>query len=144
MNCPAAVFVDIPNMYHCLKHKGQKVDYVKYAEWLQQHFDIRFLKAYCDQKADPFIRLLNGVGFETYIDQTQYVHELVIDALTVAQNVDTIILGSTNNAYMRKLVESLKRMGKKIVIFAGNVPKEYATYGVVYHAEDILLQETKA
>lgn len=149
MSYPAAVFVDVTDLYHSLKtSKNAKVDYVVYMNWVRETFDLRYAKAYCNQTATPFQKMLQAVGFEVYTGKLNHAYEMVMDVLEVAKNTDTIVLGSSA-PYIPSLARRLKAMGKRVIIFAANVPKEYSTLGQIFNVEDIVLQqestpETKA
>ena len=144
MNYPAAAFVDVLDLYHALKTSTQgKVDYVKYIQWLNANFDIRYAKAYCNQDAAAFQRMLQAIGFDVYTGRHTHAFELVMDALDVAKNCDTVILGSTG-PYVPSLAKRLKALGKRVIIFAANIPEEYTTLGTLYRVETILFETASA
>lgn len=125
----AALFVDVPDLYKkVLQHKNSKVDYTHYISDVKEQFDLRFAKAYCNQNAANFRRMLQGIGFEVQCDRFAFSYHLFADVLEVAKSVDTVILGSTN-AYVPMLAQKLKAMGKKVVIYACNIPNRYKTLG---------------
>lgn len=138
MSYPAAAFVDVTDLYHALKtSRDAKVDYVKYIAWLNENFDLRYTKAYCNQDAPSFKRMLQTIGFEVCTGRFNHAFELVMDALEVAKNSDVVIIGSTG-PYVPSLARRLKSMGKRVIIFAANIPPEYSTLGTLYNVEEIL------
>lgn len=144
MNFPAAAFVDVTDLYHALKtSKDAKIDYLKYINWLKENFDLRYVKAYCNQDAPAFQRMLQAIGYDVFTGRYSYAFELVMDVFDVAKNHDTIILGSTG-PYMPSLARRLKAAGKRVVIFAANMPKDFTTLGTLYHVEELLLSASGA
>jgi hypothetical protein len=127
-----AVFVDVPQLYKAaLEKNNQRVDYVAYMDWLRQTFDVRYAKAFCNQNAATFRRMLNNIGLEVEYDKFSHSYQLLLEALEVAKNYDTIVIGSTGY-YVPLLAQRLKAMGKKVIIFACSIPTRYKTFGETY------------
>lgn len=141
VNSPAALFVDVHNLYHTTKQnmKG-KIDYALYYQFVKESYDLRFAKAYCSQNASNFKKLLGHIGFDVLVDPACHDYQLLLDVLDVAKNVDTIILGSSA-PYVALIGQRLKALGKKVVIFACAIPEQYATIGQRVDIDGLLFQE---
>jgi hypothetical protein len=143
VSCPAALFVDVHNLYHTTKtHMKGKIDYALYYQWVKENYDIRYAKAYCSQNASTFKKLLGHIGFDILVDPLCHDYNLILDVLDVAKNVDTIIIGS-NAPYVPMLGQRLKALGNKIVIFACAIPEHFATIGERVDIDGILFDEKK-
>lgn len=128
-NNAAALLVDVHAMYrNTLQHRQGKIDYTKYYKFICEQLDIRIARAYVNQNATSFRKTLTQIGFDIKYDKFAFSYHLVLDALDIAKNVDTVVLGTTN-VYVPMLSTKLKEMGKKVVIYACSIPARFQNLG---------------
>jgi uncharacterized LabA/DUF88 family protein len=135
-NNAAVLLVDVHAMYrNTLQQRQGKIDYTKYFKTISDHYDIRMARAYCNQNATSFRKTLTTIGFDIKFDKYAFSYHLVLDALELAKNTDTIILGTTN-VYVPMLSTKLKEMGKKVVIYACAIPARFKSLGECIEVAD--------
>jgi len=132
------LYVDVSNLYFCLYNnlKG-KLNYSALLEFLDPLGDLRIKKAYGAQvkeEASGFIKLLEGLGFETFYKAPKYFGAkhvgkadwdvgLAIDVIKDLDEVDMVIL-ATADGDMTPLAEYTIALGKEVVVIGSNISKE--------------------
>lgn len=132
------LYIDVSNLYFCLHNnlKG-KLDYSALLKFLEPLGTISIAKAYGAQvkdEASAFIRLLEGLGFQTFYKTPKYYgathngkadHDvsIAIDVVKDLPELDMVIL-ATADGDMTPLVEYIKSFNKSIVIIGSNISKE--------------------
>jgi len=113
------LFVDVSNLYYCIKHKYKsKLNYRRFLDYVQDLGDLDFAIAYgakSNDQADAFIKTLESLGFEirykspkvykgnTVVKKADWDVGITIDIVKRMGSVDIICLGS---AEMKSLLVS--------------------------------------
>jgi uncharacterized LabA/DUF88 family protein len=135
------LFVDIAGLYSQIlhHHKNRRLDYAKYYEFVSTLGDVRCAIAYGAQKndeAEQFKHALMHIGFDTKYKRAKMDPKrgllkanwnvtLTLDAVNWSENVDCLILGSTDKDLI-PLIEWCKSKGIMVIVFAAGVNKAMA------------------
>ncbi len=129
------VFVDISDLYGQIQHvyKYRKLDYAKYLAFIRDLGHVQTAIAYGCQKhneAEGFMHCLEEIGFQTKFKRpkvsTQRVRRadwdvtIAVDVFNASENLDIIILGSTNKSLI-PLIEWARACGLMVILIACNV-----------------------
>ena len=126
MKARTLLVLDIPFLYFSTP-KG-RIQYNMYLEHLKKNLDVRMSIAYTNQQnPTPFFQVLYSLGFEIRQDRECHTYNLIIETLELSNNVDTIVIGSSAK-YVPILVKTLKKKGKRVIIFAKNIPEKWNKY----------------
>ena len=136
------IFVDVSNLYYCIKNKyKKKLDYGKYWNYIQDFGTIVIAKAYGAQvnnQAVGFIHCLKTVGFEpifhspkSFRDEAgaiskkaNYDTQITVDIIENMEKLDIIVIGSADSDFV-PLGDVLIKRGKKIIIFACKISRDF-------------------
>lgn len=134
------LFVDITNQYYAAlnAHPDQKIDYAKYLDRAKDGFNLYRAFAYgvqMDSESEPFIKVLRTLGYDPKyrkavmsgrqpdIRRTDRNIMLAMDVWRCIDKLDVVIVGS-NDPDLRPLVERIKELGVRVLIFSCNVSRE--------------------
>lgn len=132
------IFVDGPNFFHSQKNMGWKVQPSKIIKFFSCEDKVIEAVYYVgidqDNKARPFIRALQHMGFTVFEKQIRTVQdhqsgndkrrididiEMVHDILVRKDNYDTAVIVSGSRNF-RRTIETLKSWGKNVVVMASS------------------------
>lgn len=140
------IFVDVSNLYYCInkKFKDRKLDYQKYWDYIASLGDIVLANAYGAQvknQAAGFLHRLKQIGFDpkydtpksfidgdTIVKKADYDVKICVDILETCINLDIIVLGSADSDFL-PLVQKLRELNKKVIIFACKISKDLVQSG---------------
>lgn len=125
------LYVDTNNLYHNVKRKyDAKIDYAKYISFIEDLGDIAYKKAYCVNDK-TFGHSLTEKGFEVsylpkwhktqHVKMTFEILQNATDACVNKTEIDTVVIGSSNNE-LTFLMDRLVDRGVKVIIVAANIP----------------------
>ena len=127
-----AVLIDVQNLYHSAKNLYQSR--VNFQEILKSAVSERnLIRAFAyvvrtkTGEEKPFFEALTKLGIETRVRDLQEFYGgmkkadwdvgITVDAIRIAQDVDTIVLASGDGDFLQ-LVEFLKNQGKRVEVIA--------------------------
>lgn len=131
-----ALFVDVSNLYFCVKRKYEgRIDYKKYMAYVQSLGEVIEARAYgCAKGAEAkaFMLMLKHAGFAPVYKEPKELEPgkrkgdwdvgITVDMLT-RDDADVVILGSSDSD-MAPAVAELRKRGKEVYIFACDVSRE--------------------
>ena len=142
-----AVFMDVSNLYHCLKHgRKAKLDYAAFLRYISDFGKVTVAYAYGasrDGNADTFKQMLQDAGYIVKYKKLKEMHNDrgithkadcdVLIALDVCDVVNSrlanlIIIGSADGD-MAPVVEWAKDNGVKVIVCASNISYELKEAG---------------
>jgi len=127
------VFIDVSNIYH--RAAPKRLEYGKLARWIRQSFQVSMMHAHGAAKngeAAGFRRILHSLGFKTFYKDVKQTPEgekancdieIVIDILSNAHKLDTVILVSADSDFT-PVVEKLQAQGIKVYILGVDISVE--------------------
>lgn len=135
------IFVDISNIYMCLRSKYQrKLDYKKLMNYVNDFGEITVAIAYGAQVGDQakaFIYYLSKLGFETkykepkthrnpngqIITKANWDIQIAMDILDHADNLDVVIILSADGDFIPCL-KRIKENGKIVIVIGSTINNE--------------------
>ena len=136
------IFVDVSNLYYCVRNKygKRKLDYRKLYDYIKDLGDITVANAYgaqMDSEAKPFISALRAIGYLPKYKQLKVYDNndqgrrfkanwdvgICIDIVTTLVNLDVIVLCSADGDF-KPVVDYVMSQGKSVVIIASSISKD--------------------
>jgi uncharacterized protein (TIGR00288 family) len=135
-----AIYVDLSNLYYCLKQKyGKKLDYTKLYKFVSEFGSIVIARAYGAHKGRQvhnFLHALQKIGFTPIYKSAKTIRngadlvikancdlEIAIDAIERLEEYDTLFLCTADGDFL-PLVKYLNDQGKKVIVVASTVSHE--------------------
>jgi len=140
------VFVDVSNLYYCLrkKYSGKKLNYKKYWDYIASLGEISIANAYGAQinnQAEGFLRRLKQIGFtpkyqtpKSFIGDGKITKKadhdvrITVDILEDSHDLDIIVIGSADSDFV-PVVKKLKEQNKRVIIFACKISSDFENLG---------------
>jgi uncharacterized LabA/DUF88 family protein len=144
------LFVDTENLYHTgnKRFTGKKIDYNKLHAYVKENIgDIEVGFAYAFQtenEAKPFLNCLRYLGFKTKFKKSKvgWSSQITVDIMDNVHenNLETIVICSSNFS-MIAVARWLKEKDIKVIIFACNIPTDFAKFATIIEISELLLEE---
>lgn len=159
-----SLLIDTGNLYYCLRKKygeSATLDYAKYLEAVEESFaacttKIAYVSCYA-QGAEHFATFLNRefnfqvIKKKPRVTETQcdcgkriksvnFNVELTMDAIKVANNLETMIIGSADYNLLA-LLEKLKPATGVLCVYAAGIPSAFGKYAHVKEISRELLRD---
>ena len=125
------MFVDVDNLYHNIKTSygdDAKLNYAKYLEFISDLYDVGFKHAWMvKSRNDRLESVLVGSGFivhKTKVRNFKVRHSvpLSLEITKMISVYEVVIIGSSNPD-LETLIEYLKTLGIKVIVFASRIPQ---------------------
>lgn len=116
------LLADVQSLHFEAQKENRKVDFVLLLKDLQAGYGINHAIAYTQPTTPEFERILSSCGFELVICKSTHVHQLCMDAVSLAPEFDHVLLLSTRY-YLLPLIHRLKRSGKVVTVVGLNTPQ---------------------